>query len=113
MGLFDALGSIISGIASEIDGGDDYPTCDMCGSKMTEFDGWAWYTCPECGNMVRVLDGEKKWERDIFGGSSSSETCENCGQSLSGGEYTAPWEDGDNEDGYIICPHCHHKNTFD
>ena len=60
MGLFDALGSIISGIASEIDGGDDYPTCDMCGSKMTEFDGWAWYTCPECGNMVRVLDGEKK-----------------------------------------------------
>ena len=29
MGLFDALGSIISGIASEIDGGDDYPTCDM------------------------------------------------------------------------------------
>lgn len=36
--------------------------------------------------------------------------CENCGWELSGGEYVMPWEDDDNPDGYIICPHCHHKN---
>lgn len=32
--------------------------------------------------------------------------CSNCGMSLSGGEYTAPWENGNNPDGYIKCPHC-------
>lgn len=31
-----------------------YPTCKTCGTKMTEFDGWAWYTCPECGNSVKL-----------------------------------------------------------
>ena len=36
--------------------------------------------------------------------------CENCGASLRGGVYTAPWEDGDNSEGYIICPKCKHKN---
>lgn len=36
--------------------------------------------------------------------------CMRCGGSLSGGEYVAPWEDGDNENGYIICPHCHYEN---
>lgn len=36
--------------------------------------------------------------------------CENCGWSLSGGEYVAQWEDDDNAEGYIICPHCKHKN---
>ena len=39
-----------------------------------------------------------------------SDTCENCGWSLKGGEYVSPWEDGDNEYGYIICPHCRHEN---
>ena len=36
--------------------------------------------------------------------------CINCQQDLSGGVYTAPWEDGDNEYGYVICPHCGAKN---
>ena len=45
-----------------------YPKCDMCGAKMTEYDGNAWYTCPECGNMVRDNDdGTWSWTRDIFG----------------------------------------------
>lgn len=39
-----------------------------------------------------------------------SENCENCGASLAGGYYTAPWEDGDNEYGYWICPRCGHTN---
>lgn len=34
------------------------------------------------------------------------DNCYNCGGSLAGGEYVAPWEDGSNEYGYWICPHC-------
>ena len=39
------------------------------------------------------------------------EDCINCGMSLSGGDLTLPWEDGDNPNAYIICPHCRNKNT--
>lgn len=44
----------------------NYPTCDLCGNSMTEFDGWAWYTCPECGNRVRIIDDSIAWEREVF-----------------------------------------------
>ena len=37
-------------------------------------------------------------------------TCENCGKPLSGGELTLPWEDGNNSDAYVKCPHCGYKN---
>lgn len=93
------------------DDNDEYPTCDACGEKMTEFDGVSWYTCPFCGNMVRKDEGGKlTWEREIFGSHTTSRKCTNCGQSLSGGSYTLPWEDGDNPDGYIKCPHCGYVN---
>jgi DNA-directed RNA polymerase subunit RPC12/RpoP/predicted RNA-binding Zn-ribbon protein involved in translation (DUF1610 family) len=91
---------------------DDYPTCKSCGSKMTDFDGWAWYTCPECGNSVRIIDGTTTWHDEIFGRGtrSTGRSCSNCGESLSGGDYTAPWENGSNPDGYIKCPHCGYVN---
>lgn len=38
--------------------------------------------------------------------------CENCGQSLEGGDFSLPWEDGDNAFAYVICPHCRHKNIL-
>ncbi len=44
----------------------DYPICKSCGAKMTEFDDWAWYTCPECGNKVRIIDGITTWYDEIF-----------------------------------------------
>ena len=34
------------------------------------------------------------------------DNCYNCGHSLAGGIYVAPWEDGSNEYGYWICPRC-------
>ena len=43
------------------------PICKTCGSKMTIFDGWAWYKCPKCGNRVRIIDGKVTWEDEIFG----------------------------------------------
>lgn len=96
------------------DGSDnDYPTCDCCGSKMTEFDGCWWFTCPECGNRVRKNDdGSWNRENEVFGNPSSSnaDTCANCGYSLKGGSYTAAWVNGNNPDGYIKCPHCGYAN---
>ena len=43
-----------------------YPIC-KCGAEMTDFDDWAWYTCPECGDKVRIIDGKETWYNDIFG----------------------------------------------
>ena len=28
-----------------------------------------------------------------------------------GGDLTLPWEDDDNPNAYVICPHCGYKNT--
>lgn len=94
------------------DNNDSYPTCDACGDKMTIFDDWAWYTCPTCGNSVRIIDGTTTWSREIFG-PVSRRTCENCGQSLSGGSFTPAWADGDNDEGYTECPHCGYYNFKD
>ena len=47
-------------------GAGKYPTCKTCGKKMTKFDGWAWYTCPNCGDMVRIIDGKETWRDEIF-----------------------------------------------
>ncbi|MBQ3014253.1 MAG: hypothetical protein IJD75_03835 [Clostridia bacterium] len=43
-----------------------YPTCKTCGAKMTKFDGWAWYTCPECEDKVRIIEGKETWHDEIF-----------------------------------------------
>lgn len=44
-----------------------YPACKTCGADMTELDGWAWYTCPECGDKVRIIEGKSTWYNEIFG----------------------------------------------
>lgn len=36
--------------------------------------------------------------------------CVSCGWPLDGGDLTLPWEDGDNPNAYIICPHCGAEN---
>ena len=50
-------------------------------------------------------------EEELYRRVGNSGECENCGLSLNGGDYHAPWEDGDNEYGYVECPHCSHKNV--
>lgn len=45
---------------------DSYPHCKTCGAEMTNFDGYAWYTCPECEDKVRIIDGIETWYDEIF-----------------------------------------------
>ena len=40
---------------------------------MTEFDGCAWYTCPECGDSVRITDGNEMWHDQIFNNNGKKE----------------------------------------
>ena len=40
--------------------------CRTCGFKMTEFDGWAWYACSNCGDSVRIIDDKETWRNEIF-----------------------------------------------
>ena len=55
-----------------------------------------------------MLSIESQWR---LSGGKQMEDCISCGQSLRGGELTLPWEDGDNPEAYIVCPHCGEKNT--
>ena len=48
-------------------GEGNFPTCKTCGAEMTKFDGWACYTCPECEDWVRIIDGTETWRCEIFG----------------------------------------------
>ena len=48
-------------------GDGNFPTCKTCGATMTRFDGWACYTCPECEDRVRIIDGTETWKDEIFG----------------------------------------------
>lgn len=47
-------------------GEGNFPFCDTCGTEMTQFDGWAWYTCPECGDKVRIIENKVDWYSDLF-----------------------------------------------
>lgn len=71
----DEEGEGYTAILDRDDGNDDvyglgpgiYPYCKTCGTEMTEFDGWAWYTCPFCENSVRIIEGKETWYDEIFG----------------------------------------------
>ena len=89
------------------------PICNVCGALMTKFDGWAWHTCPKCGNSVRIIDGTVTWQDELFGRQAATygdRICEYCGQPLAGGAYTSAWENGSNRNGYVKCPHCGRPN---
>lgn len=50
----------------------EYPICKNCQVEMSEFDGWSWYTCPKCGDRVRIIDETVTWYNEIFGGENKS-----------------------------------------
>ena len=38
--------------------------------------------------------------------------CVYCGEDMTKAKFVMPWEDGDNEEAYMICPHCREKNIL-
>ena len=62
--------------------------------------------CPDAGNNPSDDEDDNEELTDWDYLSYSVNHCINCGSSLAGGYYTAPWEDDDNEYGYWECPCC-------
>ena len=105
MGIFGKVFGNSNESDDEVDIFGIEETCPQCGSTMRG-DGER-FECPECG-VLFLQDGEyvTPWERSR----GNHGECESCGQSLSNGDYHAPWEDGSNSLGYVKCPYCGHKN---
>lgn len=128
MGLLGSLfGAIFSGgnNNSDVDDCDWY--CDQCNTLLNVQPGFTTvtgsWTCAECGFENDVTSGniisDDEDYSDLSSGFndiecfSNGDTCTNCGWSLDGAPYYAPWEDGDNPYEYVICPHCNAKNNLD
>lgn len=86
--------------------------CPQCGKRMKGDwpDKARWFNCSSCGDRFFLEDDGDLVNALSRGRNKSGKKCENCGQSLSGGSYTAPWENGNNPDGYIKCSHCGYVN---
>lgn len=85
--------------------------CPQCGKRMKGDwpDKSRWFNCSNCGDRF-LLEDDGELVNALFRGRKNARTCENCGQKMVGGSYTAPWENGNNPDGYVKCPHCGHVN---
>lgn len=88
----------------------DYSTIDNCPRCGDPLQGWGCVSC----RVEYVLEDDKLVERDLSGrGRESERRCVGCDTPMSrSSALTAPWEDGDNADGYIICSSCGYQNTF-
>jgi DNA-directed RNA polymerase subunit RPC12/RpoP len=104
---------------SGISGGGAQRVCPDCGGGLWD-DGneGVRYEChnDKClgGRVFLVRNGEL-WDpsdpnRPAW--NDDNRTCERCQSSLSGGDSSLPWSDGDNPHAYIICPSCGHKNVL-
>ena len=85
--------------------------CPQCRKRMKGDwpDKSRWFNCRNCGDRF-LLEDDGELVNVLFRGSKNTRICENCGQKMVGGSYTAPWENGNNPDGYVKCPHCGHVN---
>lgn len=93
------------------------PRCPCCGGRVKGDapDATFWFNCTECGRRFYLEDGVlyDPFERRPGGETDDGQQCINCGGALNGGKYVAPWEDGSNSSGYVICPHCGCYNYVD
>jgi DNA-directed RNA polymerase subunit RPC12/RpoP len=87
--------------------------CPSCGSPMDEAELEGKYVCQKSHHIFWKVNGKfvEPFSPEHLGRTVG--TCESCQRSLSGGETTLPWEDGNNANAYIKCPHCGHKNIKD
>ena len=79
--------------------------CPICGKRLKADYPEGWYNCNSCGDRFYNDGGNLLTVRQMRA-KRNHRTCVVCQQSLEGGEYTAPWENGNNPDGYTKCHHC-------
>ena len=78
--------------------------CPYCGTALT---GWECWKC----DVEFVSEDGRLVERGLSRqGERPEQRCAGCDSSMKGAEATAPWEDGDNADGYVTCPNCGFQN---
>jgi len=75
------------------------------------YTGSSHYECKSCGSTY-LLDYQG-YLVEMFYPEKKEQTCESCGMSLKNGEYTGAWENGNNPNSYVKCPHCGHVNFLD
>ena len=82
------------------------PRCPDCGGMVRGDapDAQYWFNCTSCGARFYLENGQLLSPYYRMGG--RTRTCINCGEPLSWGEDTSPWESGSNSDGYVQCPRC-------
>ena len=82
--------------------------CPKCGGKLDGINNI--YSCDDCRERYILENGELI---DLLTWSMNGGTfqkCENCGESLSDGNFVEAWEDNYNSNGYTICAHCGYRN---
>jgi DNA-directed RNA polymerase subunit RPC12/RpoP len=75
------------------------------------------WICNSCNTIFTESNIDEYWAENSESksdptGNQGAERCQSCGQSLSRGYLTDPWEDGNNAEAYVTCPHCGYKNTL-
>ena len=85
--------------------------CPQCGSRMKgdEPDKSRWFNCDFCNDRFFLQD-DGELVNALYMGRGNAPICANCGKKMNGGAYTSPWENGNNPDGYVKCPHCGYVN---
>ena len=100
------------GFLNKLFGVGDAEKCPVCGSVLHK-DNPSDYKCPKCNicfhkdHGVGELMTAEELDRRI---DQRAGTCENCQQSLRFGDFVHPWEQGNNSNAYVTCPHCGHEN---
>lgn len=100
------------GVTSDETANDDfdYDTINNCPYCHQGLQGWG---CVSCNVEFVLEDNTRLVERGLSQqGAGPERQCERCDRAMTGGEFTAAWENGNNPDAYITCPHCRHRNVF-
>lgn len=109
MGLFDRVMSSLSGGFSGTPNPrtDDLDNCPYCGAGLVGFG------CVSC-DVEFVYENDALIEAAISTrGPRQEQRCNSCDTPMTnGGEFVAAWEDGNNEDAYVECPHCGYQSAF-
>lgn len=84
-------------------------SCPICGGHVTGDapDATYYFNCDDCGSRFCLENGELV---SVFSRRKKKSLCQNCGMDMAGAIYTSPWENGNNPDGYVKCPHCGYVN---